>query len=71
MGNMLLKNFKSFHTRMVIQGQLDEPALYFSDLQACEELIHSFIRKKQNNIMLRQQTFFLMFMTILMSDFEV
>ena len=41
-------------TRMVVQGQLVEPTVCFSDLQACEELIHSFIRQKPNNIMYRQ-----------------
>ena len=42
---------------MVDQGQLVEIAVSFSDLQAYEELIISFIRQKSNNIMLRQQTF--------------
>ena len=43
---------------MVVQGQLVKPPVCFSDLFACEELIHSIIRQKPNNIMLRQQTFF-------------
>ena len=42
---------------MAVQGQPVEPAICFSDLYACEELIHSFIQQP-NNIMLRQQTFF-------------
>ena len=33
-------------TRMVVKGQLVEPAVCFSDLKACEELIRSFIRQK-------------------------
>ena len=45
-------------TRMIVQGQLVEPAVCYSDLQACEELIHSFIRQRPNDIMLGQQTFF-------------
>ena len=45
------------YTRMVIQGQLAEPAVFLSDLYACEELIHSFIRQNPNNIMLTWQTF--------------
>ena len=43
-------------TRMVVQVQLVESAICFSDILAYEELIHSFIRQKPNNIMLRQQT---------------
>ena len=43
---------------MVVQVQLVEPAVCFSDLLACEEMIHSFIRQMPNNIMLRQQTCF-------------
>ena len=45
---------------MVVQGQLVEPVVCFSNVQACEELIHSIIKQKPNNIMLRQsqQTFF-------------
>ena len=40
-----------------------EPAVCFSDLKAYEELSHSFIKQKPNNITLRQQTFiFLIFM---------
>ena len=49
-------------TRMVVQGQLVEPAICFNDQQACKELIHSFISQKPNNIILRQQIFFLIFM---------
>ena len=45
-------------TRMVVQGQLDEHTVCFSDIKACEELIHSFIRQKPNNIRLRQQRYF-------------
>ena len=56
-----LSKHKLSKTRMVVQGQLVEPAVCFSDLWAFEELMNSFIRQKQNNIMLRQQTF-LMFM---------
>ena len=41
---------------MVIHG-LVEPAVCFSELLACKELIHSFIRQNPNNIILRQQTF--------------
>ena len=73
-------------TRMTVQGQLVQPTVCFSDLQACEELSHSFIVQKPNNIMLRQQTLFLtsvpiilksmherqaQFMTILRSDLQV
>ena len=47
---------------MVVQGQLVEPVVCFSDLYACEELIHLFIRQKPNNIMLIQHFFFLLFM---------
>ena len=43
---------------MVVQGQLVEPVVCFSDQKARENLIHSFIRQKPNNVMLRQQTFF-------------
>ena len=32
--------------RMVVHGQLVKPAVCFSDQQACEELIHSFIRSQ-------------------------
>ena len=46
-------------TRIIVQGQLVEPAVCFSDVEACEDLIHSFIRQKPNNIILRQQIFFL------------
>ena len=46
-------------SRMVVKGQLVEPTICFSDLYACEELIDSLIRHQPNNIMLRQQTFFL------------
>ena len=38
-----------------------EPAICFSDLYACEEQFHSFIRQKSNNIMLRHGTFFFIF----------
>ena len=38
---------------MVVKGQLVESAVCFSDLYACEERIHSIIRRKPNNIMLR------------------
>ena len=41
---------------MVVHG-LVEPAVCFSELLACKELIHSFIRQNPNNIILRQQTF--------------
>ena len=41
---------------MVVHGLL-EPAVCFSELLACKELIHSFIRQNPNNIILRQQTF--------------
>ena len=43
---------------MVIKGQLIERTVCFSEQQACDELIYSFIRQKPNNIMLRQQTVF-------------
>ena len=43
---------------MVVQAQLVGPAIFFRDLKAREELIHSFIRQKVNNILLRQNTFF-------------
>ena len=43
---------------MVVQGQLVEPAICFSDLKARDELIHSFIRQKPNNIVLRRKTVF-------------
>ena len=33
-------------TRMVDNGRLVKPAVCFSDQQACEELIHSFIRSQ-------------------------
>ena len=46
----------TWKTRMFVQGQLVKPAVCFSDLYACEELIHSFIWHKLNNIMLKQQT---------------
>ena len=46
---------------MVVHGHIVEPVVCFSDLYACEELIHLFIRQKPNNIMLRQH-FFLLFM---------
>ena len=49
-----LLNLQFCRTRIVVQVQLVEPAVCFSDLQACEEMIHSFIRQKQKNIMLRQ-----------------
>ena len=57
----LLNVLKTSNTRMTDQGQLvepAEPAFCFSDLLSCEELIHSFIRQKPNNIMLRQQTIY-------------
>ena len=41
---------------MVVHG-LVEPAVCFSELLACKELIHSFIRQNPNNIIPRQQTF--------------
>ena len=41
---------------MVVHG-LVEPAVCFSELLACKELIHSCIRQNPNNIILRQQTF--------------
>ena len=41
----------------VVKGQLVEPAVYFSVLKAREALIHSFIRQKPNNIMLREEIF--------------
>ena len=44
--------------RMVVQGKFVEPAICFSHLYSCEALIHPFIGQMQNNIMLRQQTFF-------------
>ena len=43
---------------MAVQRQLVRPAICLSDLQACAELIHSFIRERPNNIMLRQETIF-------------
>ena len=43
--------------RTVVQAHLAALAVCFSDLLACKELIHSFIRRKQINIMLRQRTF--------------
>ena len=43
---------------MVVQRQLVGPAVCLSDLQACEELIHSFIRQRPNNIMLSQEAIF-------------
>ena len=52
------QNQQANKTRMVVQIQLVEPAVCFSDLLACEELIHSLIRQMPNNIMLRQQTRF-------------
>ena len=45
---------------MVVQGQFAEPTICFSDLQACKELSHSFIRQKPSNNMLRQQTLIFM-----------
>ena len=43
---------------MVVQGQLVEPAVIFSEkCEACEERIYSFIGQKSNNIRLRQQMF--------------
>ena len=54
-----LVNLQFRMTKMVVQGQLVVPAVSFSDLSACEELIHSFIRQKQN-IMLRQHFLMLM-----------
>ena len=45
------------NTGMVVHGQLFEPAVCFSELQACEELIHSFIRLKPNNICLDSKLF--------------
>ena len=32
---------------LLAQGQLVKPTISFSDLQACEELIHSFIHKTE------------------------
>ena len=66
-------------TGTVVKGHLVEPAVCFSHLLACEELIHSFIRQKANNIMLRQQTFFnicepkisIYDMTILLCDLDL
>ena len=48
--------------RMVVQGQLDEPALCFSDLQAFEILIHSLIKQKPSTSCLDRKLF-LIFMT--------
>ena len=45
-------------TRMVVQGQLVELAICFSDQKDCEELSHLFIRQKPNEIILRQKSFF-------------
>ena len=50
---------KQLKTKMVVKGQFLEPAVCFSDLWACEELIPSFIRQKPYDIMLRQQFSFL------------
>ena len=51
----------ALHTKMIVQAQLVEPTVCFSDIKACEELIHLF-RQKPNNIVCRQQTLFLIFM---------
>ena len=48
----------TINTRMIVQGQLVKSTVCLSDLLACEELIHSFIRQKPTYIMLTQQTFF-------------
>ena len=49
---------------MLSRDNLNEPAICFSDLQACEE----FIRQMQYNIMLRQQTFFQFIIFTLVND---
>ena len=41
----------------MVVHRLVEPAVCFSELLACKELINSFIRQNPNNIILRQQTF--------------
>ena len=56
---LLVKNLSLLvQTRMVVQGQLVEPAICFSDLLTCEELIHSFIRRSQITSCLDSKMFF-------------
>ena len=58
-GHKIIMFCAELTTRMVIHVQLVKPAICFSDLQACEEQIHSFFREKPN-ISLRQQTFLIL-----------
>ena len=64
-GDIRRKKYKlEWLSLMLSRDNLNEPAICFSDLQACEE----FIRQMQYNIMLRQQTFFQFIIFTLVND---